>query len=494
MTLKGVLKKIFFRLITLTLCTVILTPAPSFASAPRPDRKVFVHLFEWKWSDVAIECEKFLGPKGFAAVQVSPPNEHALLPGHPWYQRYQPVSYQLISRSGTRAEFADMVKRCKASNVDVYVDAVINHMTWVNRSGSTKYGSAKSPYDEYLYPGTYQPWDFHRCGRNGDDSIANYHDRWEVQNCNVTTCADLNTGAEYVRTRLASYLNDLLSLGVAGFRIDAAKHMHFADLQAILGRLNKGAYIFQEVIDFGYEPIKSDEYFPTGDVTEFRYSRNLARIFYNGKLSWLNSFGQDWNFIPASKAVVFVDNHDIQRGHGGGGEVITHKDPETYILATTFMLAWPYGYPQVMSSYSFQDPSQGPPNHEGGKTKPVYDNNVLQCGKEWQCEHRWEPISNMVMFRNVTSETSINNWWSNGNNQIAFGRGNKGFVAINKEDKPMNHVLQTEMPAGNYCDVISGSVKRQECTGQIVTVTSSGKVDLKVGARRAIAIHIGSRI
>ena len=36
----------------------------------------FVHLFEWKWSDVATECEQFLGPKGYSAVQVSPPQEH----------------------------------------------------------------------------------------------------------------------------------------------------------------------------------------------------------------------------------------------------------------------------------------------------------------------------------------------------------------------------------------------------------------------------------
>src|SRR5512136_2334137 len=93
-----------------------LTPPPAAADAP-PPRTVFVHLFEWKWSDIARECETFLGPKGFSAVQVSPPNEHALVTGYPWWQRYQPVSYQIVSRSGTRAEFADMVSRCKAVGV-----------------------------------------------------------------------------------------------------------------------------------------------------------------------------------------------------------------------------------------------------------------------------------------------------------------------------------------------------------------------------------------
>ena len=36
----------------------------------------FVHLFEWSWADIAQECEDWLGPKGFNAVQISPPNEH----------------------------------------------------------------------------------------------------------------------------------------------------------------------------------------------------------------------------------------------------------------------------------------------------------------------------------------------------------------------------------------------------------------------------------
>lgn len=35
-----------------------------------PGRTGIVHLFEWKWKDVAAECENFLAPKGFGAVQV----------------------------------------------------------------------------------------------------------------------------------------------------------------------------------------------------------------------------------------------------------------------------------------------------------------------------------------------------------------------------------------------------------------------------------------
>jgi hypothetical protein len=35
-----------------------------------PGRSAIVHLFEWKFNDIADECERFLAPKGFGAVQV----------------------------------------------------------------------------------------------------------------------------------------------------------------------------------------------------------------------------------------------------------------------------------------------------------------------------------------------------------------------------------------------------------------------------------------
>lgn len=36
-----------------------------------PGHDGIVHLFEWKWPDIAKECENFLGPMGFGGVQVS---------------------------------------------------------------------------------------------------------------------------------------------------------------------------------------------------------------------------------------------------------------------------------------------------------------------------------------------------------------------------------------------------------------------------------------
>lgn len=43
--------------------------------------------------------------------------------------------------------------------------------------------------------------------------------------------------------------------------------------------------------------------------------------------------------------------------------------------------------------------------------------------------------------------------------------GKSGFVAINNSDSPWNATLNTGLPKGSYCDVVSGGAKASKCTG-----------------------------
>lgn len=447
-------------------------------AAPQPT--TFVHLFEWNWQDVAQECEEYLGPKGYAAVQVSPPNEH--IQGSQWWTRYQPVSYQLESRGGNRGQFIDMVNRCKTVGVDIYVDAVINHMA--NGSGT---GTAGSSYGNKSYP-NFSAQDFHNTC-----NINDYNNRWEVQNCELVSLPDLNTGSSYVQNTLANYLNDLSNIGVAGFRFDASKHMAVEDIQAVMSHVNATPLVFQEVIDQGGEAIQASEYTSVGLVTEFKYTTQLGNTFKSGSLAWLSNFGEAWGFMPSSSAVVFVDNHDNQRGHGGGGNVITYQDGRLYDLANVFMLAYPYGYPKVMSSYEYHGDTDA-----GAPSVPVHNNGNLECfADNWKCEHRWGYISGAVDFRNNTADNwTTTNWWDNGNNQIAFGRGSSGYVAINKETFALNSTLSTNMAAGTYCNVLKGelSANGQSCSGETITVNSNGTINANVASWDAFAIHQGAKL
>lgn len=401
----------------------------SFAKFSTSD--VFVHLFEWRWNDIASECENHLAKIGYSAVQVSPPQEH--VEKEQWWSRYQPVSYSLNSRGGDREDFIDMVKRCKAVGVSIIVDAVINHMAANKGSGSDG-----SKFNSFLgdYP-IFNKWDFH-----SPCLITNYNDRYQIQKCSLSGLPDLDTGSEYVQQTIANYLNDLTAIGVAGFRIDAAKHMNPQDLQAIKSKLEGDPFIFQEVIDMGHEAVSANEYYHIGSVTEFRYGANLGRVFRDGKLSWLQMFGEVWGMSPSDSSVVFIDNHDNQRGHGGGGSILTHRESHLYSLANIFMLAWPYGLPKVMSSFFFNDSDQGPPS---GK---------VECYKDWACEHRWTSIKAMVGFRKKMGASRVENFWSNGNNLMAFSRGNLGFVIINKENYSVTRWFDTKLPQGSYCNII----------------------------------------
>ena len=91
-------------------CTQASIEVPEPAA---PD--VGIQLFQLPWTSVAKECETTLAPAGIAWVLLSPAQEH--IAADEWWASYQPVSYQLESRLGTRDEFADMVQRCNAVGV-----------------------------------------------------------------------------------------------------------------------------------------------------------------------------------------------------------------------------------------------------------------------------------------------------------------------------------------------------------------------------------------
>ncbi|XP_043941939.1 pancreatic alpha-amylase-like [Protopterus annectens] len=510
---------------TLILLTLLGACWAQFDPNVQSGRTAIVHLFEWRWADIAAECERYLGPNGFAGLQVSPPNENAVYydPWRPWWERYQPISYKICTRSGNEQEFQDMVARCNDVGVRVYVDGVINHMCGAGGPGGTQStcGSTYYPGKEDFPAVPFSSWDFNdgKC-YTGSGNIENYQDATQVRNCRLVGLLDLALEKDYVRGKVAEYMNKLIGYGVAGFRLDAAKHMWPGDIQAIVNKLNNlntrwfsgGAkpFIFQEVIDLGGEPITVNEYTGIGRVTEFKYGQKLGYIIrrWNGeKLSYLKNWGEGWGFMASGKALVFVDNHDTQRGHGpGGASVLTFWDSRLYKIAIGFMLAHPYGFARVMSSYNWprdiqngQDKNDwvGPPANSDGSTKPVTINADSTCGNGWVCEHRWRQIRNMVKFRNVADGQAFANWWDNGSNQIAFGRGNKAFIVINLDDWQLDATLQTGLPAGTYCDVISGQKEGSGCSGISVTVGGDGKARFQISNSAEdpfIAIHVDNKL
>jgi alpha-amylase len=397
-----------------------------------------------------------------------------------------------------------MVSRCRAAGVDIYVDAVINHMT-----AGAGTGSNGTVYTKYNYPGTWQQSDFHQppCGVN------NYQNPIEVQDCELVGLADLRTAQPAVRQRLADYLIALHRGGVAGFRVDAAKHMQPGDLDAIVTLVNRAAstegrplpYWFLEVIDYGNEGVGVRDYFGIGfasggaaDITEFK-ARGFGDKFTgrgNQRVAELRTFSEaNWGLMPSDKGKVFLENHDTQRDAGNPG--IGYREGQTYRLANVWLLGQPYGYPSVLSGYAFDRATQqgrdaGPRSDASGQTLPVVCAASLEAAQagDWVCEHRDPTIARMVRFRRAVAGTGLTWRWDDGANAIAFSRGDRGFVAINRGAAPARVATPSGLAPGDYCDVLAGGrAPGGGCAGARVTVAPGGAVDLAVPATTAVVLQ-----
>jgi len=344
-------------------------------------------------------------------------------------------------------------------------------------------GTSGSTFTQYNYPGIYESKDLHYCGTK-DNAIVDWTDPHQVQSCQLMGLADLATETENVRQRLATHLNDLMSLGVDGLRIDAAKHVPASDLSNIMGRLSRApSFITHEVYFGGGAGVQPQEYTGIGNVEAFQYAFALKSAFEsNGLAMFQNLDNQDW--LSSSSANTFVANHDTERDDS------TLKDSSAsnmYQLAHVLMLAHPYGTPTVLSSYQYSSRDDGPLNENG-----TCEGNGGSNG--WKCQHRYTAIANMVAFHNTVGSEQMTNWVSPSSQRIAFGRGSVGFVAINNEDSAWDATFSTSLPAGTYCDAISGSVSSGKCTGTSVTVNSDGSFKVSISSRNAIGIHIGAKL
>ncbi|CAK9030848.1 4-alpha-D-glucan glucanohydrolase) [Durusdinium trenchii] len=299
--------------------------------------------------------------------------------------------------------------------------------------------------------------------------------------CDLEGLPDLCTSCPNVQRAVGQYLTTLLQSGVAGFRIDAAKHQDAGELKALLQQTGSLPWVFQEVIEGGGEAVTAQMYQGIGKVTEFNYARQLAPNFLQeGKLKYLGSFGESWGLISSDTAVVFMDNHDTQRGEAQ----LTYKNGGLYSLANVFMLAHPYGYPKVMSSYVFDAHDQGPPS------QPVHSATGVACGGQpWVCEHRYPEIANMVAWRRSAgaNKTLESFTASDDGNGAFFCRSSSACVALNRGSGTWTTTVKTSMPAGQYKNVIQSS-------GSNVEVKADGTANLVVPSLGAVAFHVNAAV
>ena len=442
---------------------------------------VIVTAFQQNWNSIAKECTKTYGPEGVKYVQVSPPNDH--VKGSQWWTSYQPVSYKLDSKLGTEAEFKQMIHTCKVAGVGIIADAVINHMTGADNKDKVGVGGSEYDADAQTFKTAgYTKDDFHQSAEN----ITNYKNAEEVWTHRLVGLLDLDTSKPHVQQILGKYFAYLLELGVVGFRVDAVKHISPKDMAAIKKAAADAAHTtpdkiwwMQETIGDPSEAkeIQPDRHLNEGEVNEFQYSYRLKNDFY-GSISNLKNITN--GLVQSDKASIFVTNWDTPRENFV--RTLTYKDGPRYELANAFMLGYPYGNPNIYSGYRFdaKNKDYGAP---GASETSVPDVNCSPT-TGWQCTQRWTSIRGMVGFFNAVNGAKVTNWQESDNNNIAFSREKKGFLAINNTPNAKRVLYKTDLPNGEYCNVYAAG----DCSKTVKV--EDGKVAATIAPYSAIALHV----
>ncbi|BBH71570.1 hypothetical protein ACTI_82550 [Actinoplanes sp. OR16] len=498
-------RKLFIgSLATLTAAAGILTavtlPTTASAAVTLNDSDVTANLWEWNFDSIAAACTNHLGPAGYGAVQVAPPQDSVSLSSssdgaHPWWEVYQPTSYDVAGRLGNLADFTAMTTACHNAGVRVYVDAVINHMAGANNTQTTTYGGSTFSPSGYGYPAVpYSYGDFHHPNdgycNDEDGVIDNWNDISEITNCELLSLSDLKTQDATVRTKIAGYLNKLIGYGVDGFRVDAAKHIAIDDFTAIRSQLTpttaegKAPYIAQEIFPGGVAP---SSFTGNGDVLGFSYAYGLKSQFNNGTLSNLAGIGS-WSLDASSDlTAAMVTNHDLERD----GSTLRYQDGSTYTLANYFLLAYPYGQPFLYDGFAFSTSATGasPPSNSSG-----FVTDTSCTSGAWQCLTQSTGVKGMVGWRNaVKSATAVSNWTNTASNVIGFSRGSLGWFGVNRSGSASTATYTTGLANGVYCDRITGGVTSGgACAGTSITV-SGGTASITIPANGAVAIDVNAK-
>jgi alpha-amylase len=293
-----------------------------------------------------------------------------------------------------------------------------------------------------------------------------------------------------VRDKIAGYLNDLIGLGVDGFRVDAAKHIAQSDFAAVKSALHtttaegRAPYIAQEIVPgSAAADLRPSAFTGNGDVLGFSYAQGLKTQFQNGTLSNLSGI-PSWSLdADGSRTHTMITNHDTERD----GSTLNYKNGSDYTLATYFLLAYPYGRPSVYDGFTWSSAGQSPPADSRGLVTGA------NCSNGWQCLTRSTGMKGMVGWHNATaSATAVGNFTATAGNVIGFSRGSKGWIGFNDSAGPSTASYRTGLADGVYCDVITGGLGSSGCQGTAVTV-SGGTATVTIPAGGAVAIHVDAR-
>lgn len=449
-------------------------------TAPLADTNDDVILHAWSWSfDTIAANMRDIADAGYAYVQTSPANTcfvgedggMALFsqPGDSvrgkWYYYYQPTDWKIGNYLlGSRDQFKAMMDSAAKYNVKVIVDVLPNHTAVDHTAVLPDLDNAVGGHDKLFHA-------------NGFTDITDYNDRYQCTTGKMGGLPDVNTENPDFQAYYMNYVNDLLSLGVRGFRYDTAKHIglpsdpldslaernNFWDIATgreevkgiRLGVPRDSLFIYGEVLQD--RNVKEAEYGEYMDLTASSYGHALRNVLHKG------DFNADslliWHHpVDGKHLVTWVESHDTYANeHESAG-----LTDDQIRMGWVFLAARQNGTPLFFS-------------RPAGSTRENYWGNN-RVGARGNDEFKHPEVVAVNKFRRAMHGQPETISQANNGAVVAIQRGDAGIVLINFTGAPQDIDIATTLSDGTYPDPIHGTsftVANGHITGHLAPYTAS---------------------
>lgn len=438
---------------------------------------VILHAWTWSFDTIAYNM-KAIADAGYSYVQTSP--AQACYIGEDggmalfsekddsvrgkWYYYYQPTDWTIGNYMlGTRAQLAAMIDSADKYGVKVIVDVLPNHTAVDHTAVLATLDSAVGGHDNLFHA-------------NGFTDIIDYNDRMQCTTGKMGGLPDVNTENPDFQKYYMAYVNDLLSLGVRGFRYDTAKHIGLpSDPKDPKAERNNfwDVATGREAVDGVKLAVPADSLFIYGEVlqdrnvkeTEYAEYMGLTASSYGHALRTVLEAGNtkadsltDWHHpVSPDKLVTWVESHDTYcNEHQSAG--LTDEQIRT---GWVFLTARQHGTPLFFS-------------RPAGSTRENYWGNN-RIGARGNDEFFHPEVIAVNKFRKKMSGQPETLYFSENGSVAEISRGNAGTVLVNFSIEPQILTISTTLPDGTYTDAVSKTnftVKDAKLSGELKPLTT----------------------
>lgn len=419
---------------------------------------VILHAWSWNFPAIADNMKK-IADAGFTMVQTSPV-QHCYSPegsgkkifdenvteGN-WYYYYQPTDWKIGNYIvGSRDQMKQMMDSAAKYNIKVIVDVLPNHTAFDIDAVSDDFYKAVGGRDKMFHSEGLKP-------------VEDYNNRLQCTLWGSGALPDVNTENPDFQKYYMEFVNDLLSLGVKGFRYDTAKHIgvHSDPVDAASGvkendfwdvatgrKSVKGVKLAVPYDSlFVYGEVLQDKNVPEAEYAEYfgqtasGYGHLLREALEKGTAKGIDLKG--WHHTSAPEYLTtWVESHDTY----ANAHESAHLTDDQIRAGWVYLTARQNGTPLFFS-------------RPAGSTRQNYwGDNVLGAAGNDEFTH--PEVAAVNKFRRQMNGQKEDVQISDNCSVLLVNRGRKGAAVVNISTLSNQVDLPTTLPDGTYKDVVYG--------------------------------------